>query len=158
VPDQHYFDDFIVGQTFTSPEYTVTADEIIAFGRQYDPQPFHIDSDAAQHSVFGRLVASGWHTAAMTMRMLIDSDVRPAGGSVGAGVDSLQWRRPVVAGDVLHLLIRVAELRPSRTKPDRGVLTLDVQTLNAAGEVVQTLVINSIVPRRAAAGGAAAGA
>lgn len=149
--EQNYFDDFTIGQTFTSPEYAVTADEIIAFGRQYDPQPFHIDPDAAPNSVFGQLVASGWHTAAMTMRMLIDSDVRPAGGSVGAGVDALQWRKPVVPGDVLHLVIRVAELRPSRTKPDRGVLRLDVQTVNAAGDVVQTLVINSIVPRRVAA-------
>ncbi len=152
VPDQRYFDDLTIGQTFTSPEYRVTADEIIAFGRQYDPQPFHLDPEAAQHSVFGRLVASGWHTAAMTMRMLIDSDLRPAGGSVGAGVDLLQWRRPVVPGDVLHLAIRVAQLRPSSTKPDRGVLTLDVQTLNAEGDVVQTLVINSILPRRAAGG------
>ncbi len=136
--------------TFASPSYEVTEDEIIAFARLYDPQPFHTEPAAGPGSVFGRHVASGWHTAAMTMRMFIDSEFRPAGGSVGAGVDSLVWPRPVIPGDVLHLTIEVAELRPSRSKPDRGILKLRILTLNAAGETVQDMLIASIVPRRSA--------
>jgi acyl dehydratase len=148
VPIERYFEDLDVGMTFGSSTYVVSADEIIAFARQYDPQPFHTDPAAAAQSAFGRLVASGWHTAAITMRLLVASEFRPAGGSIGAGADSLQWPRPVVPGDVLRLDIEVAALRPSRSKPDRGVLTLRVRTRNADGEVVQDLSISSIIPRR----------
>lgn len=137
-----------MGETFTSGTYEVTAEEIVAFGRRYDPQPFHIDPDAAQKSVFGRLVASGSHTAAMTMRMFVDSEIGPSDGSLGAGVDSLRWIRPVVPGDVLFLRIEIVKLRPLRSKSDRGIVTLKIETCNAAGELVQTLRLNTIVPRR----------
>jgi acyl dehydratase len=148
VSGQRFFEDLTAGETFTSGTYEVTADEIIAFARQYDPQPFHIDPDAARSSVFGRLVASGSHTAAMTMRMFVDSEIGPSDGSLGAGVDALHWKRPVVPGDILRLHIEVLRLRPSRSKPDRGIVTLKIETRNAAGEVVQTLKLNTIVPRR----------
>ena len=126
----------------------MTAGEIIAFARQYDPQPFHLDPEAARASAFGRLVASGWHTAAITMRLFITSEFEPPDGWAGAGVDELQWTRPVVPGDVLHLRITLSDLRVSRSKPDRGLVTFRIETLNAADEVVQTLVLKSVVPRR----------
>ena len=146
-----YLEDFAVGMTFAGPTYAVTADEVIAFARQYDPQPFHTDPAAAGDTVFGRHVASGWHTAAMTMRMIIDSEVRPAGGSVGAGVESLQWPRPVAPGDVLHLAIEVLDVRVSRSKPDRGIVKMRVRTLNAADDIVQEMIVSTIVPCKPAA-------
>jgi acyl dehydratase len=148
---QKFFDDLAVGDVFRSGSYAVTAEEIVAFGRQYDPQPAHTDEASARASAFGRLVASGWHTAAITMRLLVDSAFFPQRGSMGAGVDALRWVRPVVPGDVLHLVIEVAELRPSRSKPDRGLVTLAIETRDAAGEVVQTQRLVSLIPRRAAA-------
>jgi acyl dehydratase len=132
----------------TSGAYEVTADEIIAFARQSDPQPFHTDPDAARRSVFGRLVASGSRTAAMTMRMFVDSEIGPSDGSLGAGVEALHWKRPVVPGDILRLQIEVFKLRASRSNPERCIVTLKIATRNAAGEVVQTLKLNTIVPRR----------
>jgi acyl dehydratase len=148
VRKQRYFEDLRVGETFRSGTYEVTAEEIIAFGRRYDPQPFHVDPAAAQTSVFGRLVASGSHVAAMTMRMYVDSEIGPSDGSLGAGVDALRWIRPVVPGDILRLRIEIVRLRPLRSKPDRGMLTLGIETRNAADEVVQTLKLNAMVPRR----------
>jgi acyl dehydratase len=145
--DVRYFDDLAVGQSFTSPPHLVTSDEIVTFAQQYDPQPFHTDPQAAVASPFGKHVASGWHTAAITMRLLALSDYRPAGGSVGAGVESLQWPQPVVPGDVLRLRIEIADLRRSRSKPDRGVVTLRIRTLNAADELVQDMRVATIVPR-----------
>lgn len=147
MPDVRYFDDLAVGSVFSSPPYRVTADEIIAFAQQYDPQPFHTDPQAAVASAFGRHVASGWHTAAITMRLLAQSDYRPAGGSIGAGVESLQWPRPVVPGDVLHLRIEITQMRRSRSKPDRGIVTLRICTLNVSDDVVQDMQVATIVPR-----------
>jgi acyl dehydratase len=148
VAKERFFEDLHVGETFTSGTYEVTAEEIIAFARRYDPQAFHVDPAAARSSVFGRLVASGSHTAAMTMRMFVDSEIGPTDGSLGAGVDSLRWMRPVVPGDVLQLQIEIVKLRLLRSKPDRGIVTLKIDTRNAAGEAVQTLKLNTIVPRR----------
>jgi acyl dehydratase len=148
VTRQRFFEDLTVGETFTSGTYEVTADEIIAFGRRYDPQAFHVDPQAAQETVFGRLVASGSHTAAMTMRMFVDSEIGPSDGSLGAGVDALRWIRPVVPGDVLHLRIEVLRLRRLRSRPDRGMMTLKIETRNAADELVQTLELHTMVPRR----------
>jgi acyl dehydratase len=141
------FDELVVGSTFGSATYEVTADEIVAFARQYDPQPFHLDPEAARASAFGRLVASGWHTAAITMRLFITSEFEPPDGWAGAGVDDLRWTRPVVPGDVLHLRITLSDLRVSRSKPDRGLVTFRIETRNAADEIVQTLVLKSVVPR-----------
>ncbi len=152
MPSGQYFDDLHVGQTFSSPSYTVEADEIVSFARQYDPQPFHTDPEAGPASMFGRHVASGWHTAAITMRLFVESGYRPAGGSVGAGVDALRWLKPVVPGDVLHLRIKVTDLRASRSRPDRGIVKLFIETLNAADEVVQDMTVNGIMQRRPPSG------
>lgn len=148
MPAERFFEDLEVGATFATPTYAVTAQEIVAFASQYDPQPFHLDAEAAKQSPFGRQVASGWHTAAITMRLIVGSDFQPAGGSVGGGAESLQWPRPVVPGDVLRATIEVVELRPSRSKPDRGIVRLRIRTLNAAGEIVQDLLIATIVARK----------
>jgi acyl dehydratase len=145
---RRYFEDLTVGEAFKSGTYEVTADEIIAFGRRYDPQVYHIDAEAAHDSVFGRLVASGSHTAAMTMRMFVDSEIGPSDGLLGAGVDALRWIRPVVPGDVLHLRIEVLRLRRLRSKPDRGIVTLKIETRTADDALVQTLELHTIVPRR----------
>jgi acyl dehydratase len=143
-----FFEDLCVGETFKSGTYEVSAEEIVTFARQYDPQPSHVNPLAGAPSVFGRHVASGWHTAAITMRLLVESEFRPAGGSVGVGIDSLRWTLPVVPGDVLHLEVAVAELRESRSKPHLGVVKLDVLTRNAAGDAVQKLMLVCLVPRR----------
>src|SRR5439155_19897157 len=109
-----YFEDFHVGDRFRSSEYTMTESEMIEFARRFDPQPFHIDPEAAKRSVFGGLIASGWHTAAIAMRLRTQSEIRVAGGMIGMGVDELRWPRPVRSGDTIHLETEVIETRPSR--------------------------------------------
>ncbi len=148
MPSEHFFEDLEVGATFESPSYTVTAQEIIRFAEQYDPQPFHTDPAAANASAFGELVASGWHTAAITMRLLTQSTYHPAGGSVGAGVESLRWPQPVRPGDVLRLHMTVVRLRLSRSKPDRGIVVSQMRTFTAMEALVQDAIITSIVPCR----------
>jgi acyl dehydratase len=143
-----FFEDFAVGQKFSSGTMTVSADRIKAFAREFDPQPFHVDEEAAAHSFFGGLVASGWHTAAMSMRLFVDSDMKPAGGSIGAGGSDLSWPRPVRPGDVLHVEIEVTDLRPSRSRPEIGVMKVRMTTYNQAGEPVQIASPTMIVPRR----------
>src|SRR5436190_5646008 len=117
-----YFEDYAVGQTFGSGTIAVTAERIKSFGREFDPQPFHTDEEAARHSFFGGLVASGWHTAAMSMRLFVDSDITPAEGSIGAGGSDLSWPRPVRPGDVLRLENEVVEPRPSKSRPEIGIM------------------------------------
>jgi acyl dehydratase len=143
-----YFEDFQVGQKSGSGTVTVTADGIKAFAREFDPQPFHLDEEAARHTFFGGLVASGWHTAAMTMRLFVDSEMLPAGGAIGSGGSDITWPRPVRPGDVLRLESEVIELRPSRSRPDVGVMKLRLTTYNQAGQAVQTGSPTLIVPRR----------
>jgi acyl dehydratase len=145
---ERYFEDFHVGQKFGSGKVAVTAEEIKTFARQFDPQPFHVDEAAARRTFFGGLVASGWHTAAMTMRLFVDSDVKPAGGSIGAGGSDLSWPRPVRPGDVLHLESEVIELRPSRSRPEVGIMKMRLTTYNQANEPVQLATPAMIVPRR----------
>jgi acyl dehydratase len=145
-----FFEDFVVGQTFRSPTHTVTAEAIKTFAREFDPQPFHLDEEAAKGSVFGGLVASGWHTAAMTMRLIVDSDLHPAGGTVGAGTEELRWPRPVHPGDVLHVEGEVVEVRASRSRPTIGIVKIRCKTLNQSGEPVQISQPALIVPRRGA--------
>ena len=115
-----FFEDFAVGQKFGSGTMTVSAERIKAFAREFDPQPFHVDEEAREPRFFGGLVASGWHTAAMSMRLFVDSDMKPAGGSIGAGGSDLSWPRPVRPGDALRVEIEVMDLRPSRSRPNRG--------------------------------------
>jgi len=152
MPELH-LEDLAPGQRYGSAgRLAVGADDVTAFARQFDPQPFHLDDAAARGSVFGRLAASGWHTAAMTMRLLVESDFRPAGGIVGAGMDELRWPRPVHPGDELRVETEVLEVRPSRSRPEQGMVKARTTTFNGRGEPVQVLVANLVVPRRAAAG------
>ena len=145
-----YFEDYAVGQTFGSGTIAVIAERIKSFGREFDPQPFHTDEEAARHSFFGGLVASGWHTAAMSMRLFVDSDITPAEGSIGAGGSDLSWPRPVRPGDVLRLESEVVELRPSKSRPEIGIMKVRLTTYNQADETVQIAYAHMIVPRRPA--------
>jgi acyl dehydratase len=142
-------DDFRIGDTYTTPSITVTEDDITRFAREFDPQPFHVDADAARTSFFGTLVASGWHTAAITMRLLNESGADPGWGYIGASVEELRWPRPVAPGDALHVRLEVLDVTPSRTKPDRGFVRLRIETLREDGEAVQQMVVNMLVPREA---------
>ena len=136
------------GQVFGSGTLTVDADMIRRFAAEFDPQPFHLDDAAAQGTLFRGLAASGWHTAALTMRLLVDGGLPIAGGVIGAGMDELRWPTPVRPGDVLHLHSEVVEIRPSQSRPDRGMAKVRITTLNACDEAVQVAVANLVVPRR----------
>ncbi len=144
---ERYLEDFAVGQTYGSGKLRVDVDEIKSFAAQFDPQPFHLDEQAACNTVFRGLAASGWHTAALTMRLLVESELKPAGGIVGAGGE-LSWPRPARPGDELHLESEVLEVRPSKSRPEQGLIKVRTTTLNQDGEPVQILVANMIVPRR----------
>ena len=146
--DVLYLDDFMVGLKFESAMKLVDEGEVRAFAETFDPQPFHLDHAAAAKSVFGRLAASGWHTAAMTMRLFVDSECRIAGGIVGTGFDEFRWMQPVYPGDTLRLASEVIEIRPSRSKPERGLVKVRIMTLNQRMEPVQILLANLVVPRR----------
>ena len=137
-----YLEDLHVGQRFESASHVVTTDEIKAFARQFDPQPFHLDEEAAARSMFGGLAASGWHTAALTMRLLVGGGAPIAGGVVGAGVE-ITWPRPVRPGDELQVFSEVTEITPSRSKPDRGIVALRSETRNQRGEAVQILHVEA---------------
>jgi acyl dehydratase len=144
--DGLYLEDLHVGQRFTSATHVVTAEQIKAFAAQFDPQPFHLDEAAAANTLLGGLAASGWHTAALTMRLLVDSSTI-AGGVIGAGVE-IAWPRPTLPGDELQVFSEVVEITPSRAKPDRGIVVLKSETRNQRGEAVQILTSRLIVPRR----------
>ncbi len=143
-----YLEDFAAGQKFGSGRLRVDAARIKSFAAEFDPQPFHLDDAAARTSLFRGLAASGWHTAAMTMRLLVESELKPAGGIVGAGFDEFRWPRPVRPGDELRLEIEVMEVRPSKSRPDQGVVKVKTTTLNQDGEAVQVSIGNLVVPRR----------
>jgi acyl dehydratase len=146
--DAMYLEDFAAGQVFRSPTYAVTEAEILAYATQYDPQPFHLDAEAAKATLFGGLAASGWHTASITMRLIVDSDFRPAWGVIGGRMESVEWPRPTRPGDVLRVESEVLEVKPSRSKPDQGMLRVKCTTLNQKDQPVQVIVPNIIVPRR----------
>jgi len=149
--EPRYLDDFAVGQRFGGgTRARVDAQRIKTFAAEFDPQPFHLDEQAAATSFFGGLAASGWHTAALTMRLLVESDLRPAGGIIGAGFDESRWPRPVRPGDELHVESEILEVRPSKSRPTVGMLKVRLSTLNQHGEVVQQSVGHLVVPRRAA--------
>ncbi len=143
-----YLDDFHVGQRFASATHLIDTAQIKAFARQFDPQPFHLDEEAARHTLFGGLVASGWHTAAVTMRLLVGSGMPVAGGLVGMGGE-MSWPRPTRPGDVLHVVSEIKEVTPSRSRPDRGTVRMHSETRNQRDEVVQILDAKLLVPRRA---------
>jgi acyl dehydratase len=145
---ERFLEDLHAGDRFGSDTYQVTENDIIQFARDFDPQPFHLDAKAAEQSVFKGLVASGWHTAAMSMKLFVTGGLRLAGGSVGLGVDELRWPRPVRAGDTLRLETEILEVRPSQSKPDRGVIRIRNVTTNQHDQVVQTFVASVLVRRR----------
>jgi len=143
-----YLEDFAVGQTFRSGRLLIDKERIKTFGAEFDPQPFHLDEEAARGTIFGGLAASGWHTAAVTMRLLVESDIKPAGGIVGAGFDEFRWTRPVRPGDELRVESEVLEVRPSRSRPHQGLIKVRTTTLNQNDEAVQVTVGSLVVPRR----------
>jgi acyl dehydratase len=143
-----YLEDFAVGQTYVSGRITVEKERIKAFAAEFDPQPFHLDEDAARRTIFSGLAASGWHTAALTMRLLVQSEIKPAGGIVGAGFDEFRWPLPVRPGDELRVESEVLEVRPSKSRPNQGMIKVRATTRNQKGEAVQLFVGNLIVPRR----------
>jgi acyl dehydratase len=145
---KQYLEDYAVGQVYRTGRVQIDKDQILAFAKQYDPQPYHLDEQAARKSVFGGLAASGWHTAALTMRLLVDSEFRPANGILGVGFDELSWPRPVRPGDELYAESEVLEVRPSKSRPDRGLIRVRTTTLNQDGEPVQIYTGNLLVPRR----------
>jgi acyl dehydratase len=142
-----FFEDLQVGQRFVSGTHRVDEEQIRAFAQQFDPQPFHLNAESAKATLFGGLVASGWHTAAITMRLLVGGGLRIAGGIVGAGGE-IAWPSPVRPGVVLHVESEILEVRPSRSRSDRGVVTFRSETRDQLGEVVQVFVATLIVPRR----------
>lgn len=143
-----YLEDFAPGQVYRSGSVAVDAASIKRYAAEYDPQPFHLDEAAADASFFQGLAASGWHTASLTMRLLVDSALKPAGGIVGAGLDEFRWPRPVRPGDTLRVESEVLEVRPSKSRPQQGLVKLRVTTLNQNGEAVLVMVPNLVVPRR----------
>ena len=144
-----WLDEFTPGQKFVSNTLRLDAAAIKAFASQFDPQPFHLDEGSARDSFFGGLAASGWHTAALSMRLLVESGFRPAGGIIGSRADELSWPRPVRPGDELRVEAEVLEVRRSKSRPSQGFIKCRTTTLNQNGEPVQVLVMNLLVQARA---------
>ncbi|HEV2805444.1 MAG TPA: MaoC family dehydratase [Chthoniobacterales bacterium] len=143
-----YLEDLRVGDRFGSDTIEVTKEAIFEFARQFDPQPFHLDEKAAEESIFKQLTASGWHTAAMSMRLFVTGRFKPAGGSIGLAVDELRWPQPVRPGDVLKVETEILDVRKSRSKPDRGIIRIRNVTNNQRDEIVQTFMASVMVRRR----------
>ena len=143
-----YLEDFEPGQKYGSPTLRVEAADIKAFAAQYDPQPFHLDEAAAAKTFFQGLAASGWHTAALTMRLMVAGEMKIAGGVIGAGVEEFKWPRPVRPGDELRVESEVLEVRASKSRPTQGLMKVRTTTLNQKGEAVQEFVGTLVVPRR----------
>ena len=140
-----YLEDLYVGQRFHSGTHRIDEEQIKAFAVEFDPQPFHLDGEAAKATLFGGLVASGWHTAAITMRLLVESGLPIAGGIIGVGGD-ITWPNPTRPGDVLQVESEILELRPSRSHPDRGMATIRSETRNQRNEIVQVFLARLVVP------------
>ncbi|MDX1654358.1 MAG: MaoC family dehydratase [Candidatus Competibacteraceae bacterium] len=143
-----YLEDFYPGQRFTSGSITVTEEMIHAYARDYDPQPFHLDDRAAKDSLFRGLAASGWHTASLTMGLVVRSPLKVANGLIGMGIDSIRWPAATRPGDILHVDIEVLEVTPSRSRPGFGVVKLRWRTVNQEGTLVQEAVPNCWVKAR----------
>lgn len=145
---ERFLEDFAVGQIFGSGRVRVERERIKSFAAEFDPQPFHLDEAVAEGTLFRGLAASGWHTAAITMRLLVEGELRPAGGIIGAGFDEFRWPRPVRPGDELRLESEVLDVRPSKSRPGQGMVKLRMTTLNQDGETVQVAVGNIVVQGR----------
>src|ERR1700738_95795 len=145
---ERYLEDFAVGQTFGSGRLRIEGERALAFAAEFDPQPFHLDEAAARRSIFGGLAASGWHTAAVTMRLMIETELKPAGGFVGAGLDAGRLPRPLRPREGLRVECEVLEVRPSKSRPEQGLIKLRTTTLNQDDEAVLVHVVNMVVLRR----------
>lgn len=143
-----FLDDLEVGQRFTSGTHAIDEAQIKAFAREFDPQPFHLDDEAAKDTLFGGLVASGWYTAAITMRLLVEGGLPLASGIIGAGGE-VSWPRPTRPGDFLTVASEIEEITPSRSRPDRGIVRVRSETRNQRDEIVQVLISRLVVLRRA---------
>jgi acyl dehydratase len=148
-PRPLYLEDLQVGQKFTSGEHRVDEEQIKAFAAEFDPQPFHLDAAAAQASIFGGLAASGWHTAAITMRLMVEGGVPLAAGIIGLGGE-IAWPRPTRAGDVLRVESEILEIVPSRSKPNQAIVKIRNTTVNQAGEPVQVFTAKTLSFKRSA--------
>jgi len=144
----HYFEDFRPGESITLGSHAVTEAEIIAFAREYDPQVFHTDPEAARRSTFGGLVASGWHSCGIFMRLLVDGLLKESSALASPGVDEIRWLKPVRPGDILQARLTVLDARPSRSKPDRGLVRHTGELSNQRGEVVMTMRALSLFGRK----------
>ncbi|MGA2392671.1 MAG: MaoC family dehydratase [Candidatus Lustribacter sp.] len=145
-----YLEDLKPGQAYESRRHTITQDEIVKFAREFDPQPFHTDPEAAKTSFFGKLIASGWHTAALTMKMLTEADIDIAGGIIGAGMEELRWPVPLVPGDTIHVRVEILDSRASKSRPAIGIVRARIQALREDGMAVQEMIASLIVPAKPA--------
>ncbi|CAJ92210.1 Acyl-CoA dehydratase PaaZ [Cupriavidus necator] len=145
-----YFEDFEVGSRRELGSYLVTEEEILAFARQYDPQPFHIDKEAAARSIYGGVISSGWMTCSIMMRLLVLSTTGKSASMGSPGVDEIRWLKPVYAGDTLTVVLNVLDTRPSQSKPDRGVVHTQWEATNQRGELVCTVKGMGMYGRRPA--------
>ena len=150
--NERYFEDLEVGARFESEVLAVSEQQVVEFAHKFDPQMFHLDRKSAERSIFKGLVASGWHTAAMTMRLFVQT-MNFAQGAIGLGVDELRWPHAVRPGDQLRVVTEIVEARLSRSKPKHGIIRLRNVTTNQRGEIVQSMYANALVPRRGAGAG-----
>ena len=142
---EYFLEDIPAGQSFRTGTVRVTLEEIKRFAREFDPQPFHVDEEAAKSSFFSGLAASGWHTAALTMRLIVDAPFQPAGGQIGVRLEELRWPRPTRPGDELHVITEILEVRPSDSRPGYGWIRTRTTTYNQKDEPVQVYIGNLIV-------------
>jgi len=136
---ERYFEDYLAGEVLEGGDHLVTREEIVTFASRYDPQPFHLDDDAARDSIYGGLIASGWMTCSIVMRMLVDHVMSPVSSMGSPGIDELRWLRPVRPGDRLRVRVTVVETRRSSSRPDRGIIRLHQEALNQHDEVVLSM-------------------
>jgi acyl dehydratase len=144
---EYYFDDLKVGDRFKSEPLNVTEEQLIEFAHKFDPQMFHLSRKSAERTIFKGLIASGWYTAAMTMRLFVQT-LNFAEGAIGLGVDELRWPSVVRPGDVVAVETEIVDLRLSRSRPGYGIIRLRNVTTNQSGEIVQTMLASAMVPRR----------
>lgn len=143
-----FLEDLVLGQRYCCGSVSVSLEDMKRFAKDYDPQPFHLDEEAARSSVFGELVASGWMTAALTMKLRVEGELQLQGGWIGLGIDKIVWPKPVRPGDVLTATTEVLEMRESQSKPEWGVIKLMTRTSNQVGDVVCEVVSNQLVHRK----------
>lgn len=143
-----YFEDFEVGRTIKSASRTISEQEIIDFATQFDPQPFHVDKEAAERSIYGGLIASGWHTCSLMMRLVVDGFLHSSASLGSPGVEEVRWLKPVRAGDTVHVATTTLEKRPSSSRPDRGLVVTHWEAINQRGELVATMKGTGMFARR----------